>query len=51
MDIDTSALHPSVAFPVSCGTPMISPVIHWDHEQDWNVPKDLLEKFPGNTMG
>lgn len=28
-------LYPSVSFPVSRGTGMISPLILWDHSQDW----------------
>ncbi|ESO84944.1 hypothetical protein LOTGIDRAFT_235996 [Lottia gigantea] len=30
--------HP-VQYPVSRGTPLISPLIKWDHSQSWNVPK------------
>lgn len=28
-------LYPAVTFPVSQGTPMISPLIKWNHEKDW----------------
>lgn len=28
-------LYPAVSFPVSRGTQMISPLILWDHSQDW----------------
>ena len=28
-------LYPEVQYPVSRGTPMISPVIKWDHTEDW----------------
>ncbi|XP_037026904.1 fatty acid synthase-like [Bradysia coprophila] len=28
-------LYPAVTFPVSQGTPMISPLIKWNHERDW----------------
>lgn len=31
-------LYPKVKFPVSRGTPMISPLIKFDHEHNWNVP-------------
>lgn len=31
-------LYPPVEFPVSRGTPMISPLIKWDHSADWYVP-------------
>ncbi|XP_029659420.1 fatty acid synthase-like isoform X2 [Formica exsecta] len=30
-------LYPPVEFPVSRGTPMISPSIKWDHSEDWFV--------------
>ncbi|XP_015113057.1 fatty acid synthase [Diachasma alloeum] len=32
-----SNLYPEVKFPVSRGTPMISPLIKWDHSEDWYV--------------
>ena len=31
-------MYPSISFPVSRGTPMISPVIKWNHEDDHLVP-------------
>ncbi|KAJ4448696.1 hypothetical protein ANN_00086, partial [Periplaneta americana] len=30
-------LYPPVQYPVSSGTPMISPLIRWEHSQDWYV--------------
>ncbi|XP_069675926.1 fatty acid synthase-like [Periplaneta americana] len=30
-------LYPSVKYPVSRGTPMISPLVRWDHSEDWHV--------------
>lgn len=24
-------------FPVSCGTPMISPLVKWEHSENWHV--------------
>ncbi|KAG8224696.1 hypothetical protein J437_LFUL006083 [Ladona fulva] len=30
-------LYPKVQFPVSKGTPMISPLIGWDHSTEWSV--------------
>jgi fatty acid synthase len=36
--MDISKLYPPVNFPVSRGTPMISPVIKWNHEDDHFVP-------------
>ncbi|XP_036138949.1 fatty acid synthase-like [Monomorium pharaonis] len=32
-------LYPSVEFPVSRGTPMISPSIRWDHSKDWFITR------------
>lgn len=28
-------LYPAISFPVSRGTQMISPLVLWDHSQDW----------------
>ncbi len=38
MNIDK--LYRPIEFPVSLGTPMISPIINvgWDHKDDWVVP-------------
>lgn len=38
VDIDIAKLYPPVAFPVSRGTPMISPIIKWDHQENYVVP-------------
>lgn len=35
IDMDVSKLYPAVEFPVSRGTPMISPLIRWEHSEDW----------------
>ncbi|XP_046609412.1 fatty acid synthase-like isoform X1 [Neodiprion virginianus] len=32
-----SELYPDVQYPVSRGTPMISPLIRWQHSEDWYV--------------
>ncbi|XP_046403851.1 fatty acid synthase-like [Ischnura elegans] len=32
-----SDLYPKVSFPVSKGTPMIAPLIGWDHSTEWSV--------------
>ncbi|CRL02266.1 CLUMA_CG015087, isoform A [Clunio marinus] len=37
MDFDASKLYPPVEFPVSRGTPMIAPVIKWNHSEDFMV--------------
>ncbi|GAB0099518.1 Fatty acid synthase [Sergentomyia squamirostris] len=43
MDIPMQNLYPKIEFPVSRGTPMISPLIEWDHAQDWFVPAFIQE--------
>lgn len=30
-------LYPPIQFPVSRGTPMIAPLIKWDHSSEWTV--------------
>lgn len=37
--IQIDRIYPEVEFPVSRGTPMIAPLIKYDHEQNWSVPK------------
>ncbi|XP_011695514.1 PREDICTED: fatty acid synthase-like [Wasmannia auropunctata] len=37
-------LYPPVKFPVSRGTPMISPLIRWDHSEDWYIPSYKTQK-------
>ncbi|CAO1403431.1 unnamed protein product [Diamesa serratosioi] len=37
VDIQISNLYPKINFPVSRGTQMISPLIKWDHSEDWFV--------------
>jgi fatty acid synthase, animal type len=39
VDFDASKLYPPVAFPVSRNTPMISPIIQWDHSQSMTLNK------------
>jgi fatty acid synthase, animal type len=36
--MDIAKLYPAISFPVSRGTPMISPHIKWDHEENYVVP-------------
>ncbi|KAK0159820.1 hypothetical protein PV327_010892 [Microctonus hyperodae] len=38
-----SNLYPKVEYPVSRGTPMISPLIKWDHSYDWYVCRFQLQ--------
>lgn len=37
-------LYPEVTFPVSRGTPMISPLIKWDHSDDWYVASYKMQE-------
>nr|XP_050845856.1 fatty acid synthase-like isoform X1 [Vespula vulgaris] len=52
LQFDLSKLHPFVAYPVSRGTPMISPLIRiyimfrWEHSYDWFITNfKMHEKF------
>lgn len=36
-------IYPAVSFPVGKGTPMISPLIEWDHDNDYFVTKHFLD--------
>ncbi|XP_067015649.2 fatty acid synthase [Anabrus simplex] len=35
--MNLTKLYPAVQYPVSCGTPMIAPLIKWQHSQQWYV--------------
>jgi fatty acid synthase, animal type len=46
VDMDIKNLYPAVAFPVSRQTPMISPIIKWDHSENYTVPNfDTFNNF------
>jgi fatty acid synthase len=32
-----SKLYPTVPFPVSRGTPSISPLVNWEHTENWHI--------------
>jgi fatty acid synthase len=38
-----SKLYPDVQFPVRRGTPSISPLVTWDHEEIWHVVNDFTD--------
>ncbi|XP_067011949.2 fatty acid synthase [Anabrus simplex] len=40
INMDLGKLYPAVEYPVSRGTPMISPLIKWNHSNQWFVPDD-----------
>ncbi|XP_018336345.1 fatty acid synthase-like [Agrilus planipennis] len=37
VDPKPNKIYPTVQFPVSRGTPMLSPLMKWEHEKDWHV--------------
>ncbi|XP_077868685.1 fatty acid synthase-like [Saccoglossus kowalevskii] len=39
MKLNINKLFPEVQYPVTRNTPSIAPLIHWDHSQQWHVPK------------
>lgn len=47
--MDCNKLCPPVKYPVPVGTPLISPLVEWDHSQTWDVPK--VEDFPTSSGG
>ncbi|EHH58444.1 hypothetical protein EGM_08298, partial [Macaca fascicularis] len=47
IDANPNALFPPVEFPAPRGTPLISPLIKWDHSLAWDVP--AAEDFPNGS--
>lgn len=39
INVDCNMLTPHTPYPVPAGTPLISPLLEWDHAQSWDVPK------------
>lgn len=39
INVDCKKLSPHTPYPVPAGTPLISPLLEWDHAQSWDVPK------------
>lgn len=37
LPINLARLYPAASYPIPRGTPMISPIMKWDHSQDWYV--------------
>lgn len=46
IDLPIDKMYPPVEFPVSVGTPMISPLIKWDHSEEW-----FLARFDPQRSG
>ncbi|XP_061823044.1 fatty acid synthase [Nerophis lumbriciformis] len=49
INLDGNVLCSGVKYPVPVGTPMISPLVQWDHSQTWDVPK--VEDFSSGAGG
>ncbi|XP_053308944.1 fatty acid synthase [Spea bombifrons] len=51
INVQCNNIFPAVEFPVPAGTPLISPLIQWDHSQTWDVPKpdDFSAGSEGST--
>ncbi|KAM4525814.1 fatty acid synthase [Fundulus diaphanus] len=49
INLDPNGLYPAVSYPVPVGTPMISPIVQWDHSQAWDIPK--VEHFSNSSGG
>ncbi|CAF94659.1 unnamed protein product, partial [Tetraodon nigroviridis] len=49
INLDGNKLGPAVSYPVPVGTPLISPLVQWDHSQTWDVPK--VKDFPSSSGG
>ena len=44
---DISKLYPQISFPVGRGTPMIGPLVKWDHSTAWDVA--VFKKISGHS--
>ncbi|KAF7404701.1 hypothetical protein HZH66_003607 [Vespula vulgaris] len=44
LQLDLAKLYPSVKYPVSRGTPMISPLVRWEHSYDWYIANFKLHE-------
>ena len=49
VQVETRALYPSVEYPVPVATPMLAPLLKWDHSADWTV-KDWREFMTDKTQ-
>eukprot|EP00064_Thunnus_orientalis_P003928 superscaffoldBa00000342_g3939 len=47
INLDGNGLCSAVKYPVPVGTPLISPLMQWDHAQTWDVPK--VEDFSSGS--
>uniref|UniRef100_T1ITL1 Fatty acid synthase n=1 Tax=Strigamia maritima TaxID=126957 RepID=T1ITL1_STRMM len=49
VNVTLSKLNVPITLPVPCGTPMIAPLVQWDHSTDWTVVKH--DMFFGSGSG
>jgi fatty acid synthase len=49
-NFDIGKLYPAIEFPVSRGTPSISPLIKWDHSEDHYVTRYGIDKSKKTEM-
>lgn len=49
VNVHGNGLCPVVQYPVPVGTPLIAPLVQWDHAQTWDVPK--VEDFSSGSGG
>ncbi|XP_069024612.1 fatty acid synthase isoform X1 [Embiotoca jacksoni] len=49
INVDVNSLCPALSYPVPVGTPLISPLVQWDHGQTWDIPK--AEHFSSGSGG
>ncbi|EAT46623.1 AAEL002228-PA [Aedes aegypti] len=50
-NLDVAHLYPPVQFPVSRGTPMIAPLVHWDHREDAHIVKYTWDQTAKSRVG
>lgn len=48
VESDLSKLYPEVSYPVSRSTPMIAPLVRWNHDNDWYVTSYQLQNKIGS---
>lgn len=41
IDLDLSVIYPTIKYPVSRGTPSLTPLTHWEHSASWRTNNEL----------
>lgn len=44
LNVRLENLYPEIVYPVSRGTQMLSPLVKWEHSEDWFVTKFELQR-------